>query len=325
MNETWEGNWTFEEKPKRFQKARRKLTQAKNLATGAAESVRERVRQQELPKISVESLVRQSMKVPLVHVNREEFLRKELLMYYPESVVQEAIRHNPATAGIGRDVIDEIAKRVINYETNKVSAMSFAVSVPGALAMPVSLSADLAQYYGFVIRVMQKLAYLYGFPAFEFGEKTVSDELMNQVMVFLAVMMGIEGSNRLIKLMAYESADLLGQKVLEKAVAKGLFPVVRRLLKIINIKLTQELFSKTVSKAVPLVGGAVSGALTYRAFKSGAKRLQKRLRELYLSDPGFYRNMRNDVTGEMREEFVHRYEQLTGEIIMDAEYRELNE
>jgi hypothetical protein len=44
--------------------------------------------------------------------------------------------------------------------------------------------------------------------------------------------------------------------------------------------MTKETFAKTVSKVVPVVGGAISGGLTYASFKPGAERLRKYLRSL---------------------------------------------
>ena len=56
-------------------------------------------------------------------------MHKELIKYYPEDVVDLAIRKNPAYAGIEKERINEVSKQVINYETNKVSAISFSILV----------------------------------------------------------------------------------------------------------------------------------------------------------------------------------------------------
>ena len=95
--------------------------------------------------------------LPMVHINRENFLRKELLKYCDKPQVEIAILNNPAYAGIELPIIDQIAKSCINYETNKVSAISFASGIPGGLAMIGTIPADVTQYFAHVLRIMQKL------------------------------------------------------------------------------------------------------------------------------------------------------------------------
>ena len=41
--------------------------------------------------IKAEEIIRQAVRLPIVRVNREKFLRKELIKYYPETVVDLAI------------------------------------------------------------------------------------------------------------------------------------------------------------------------------------------------------------------------------------------
>ena len=53
---------------------------------------------------------------------------------------------------------------VIRSERLKVSGISAALGTPGGAAMAATIPADIAQYYGCMLRVAQKLLYLYGFP-----------------------------------------------------------------------------------------------------------------------------------------------------------------
>ena len=71
---------------------------------------------------------------------------------------------NPAHAGITVKEIDNIADQVIQYERNCVSGISLALGAPGGAAMFATLPTDIAQYYGYMLRAIQKLLYLYGFP-----------------------------------------------------------------------------------------------------------------------------------------------------------------
>lgn len=232
------------------------------------------------------------MKLPIVKVNREKFLHKELIRYYSEDVVNIAIKKNPAYAGIEKERINEISKQVINYETNKVSAISFVAGMPGGIAMAATVPADIAQYFGYMIRVMQKLAYLYGFEDFELNEETISDETLNQIMVFLGVMFGVQGANAGVKKIAEAAAKKVSKSLAQKALTKGtVYPVVKKIAQAVGIRMTKQIFAESVSKVVPVIGGVVTGGLSYVTFKPCAKKLKNSFKDLYLCDPHYYKKL----------------------------------
>ncbi len=244
--------------------------------------------------ISTEDIIQQAMKLPIVNVNREKFLHKELIKYYSEDVVNIAIKKNPAYAGIEKEIINEISKQVINYETNKVSAISFIAGMPGGFAMVATVPADLAQYFAYMIRVMQKLAYLYGFENFELNEESISDDTMNQIMVFLGVMFGVQGANAGVKKIAEAAAKKVSKSLAQKALTKGtVYPIVKKIAQAVGIKMTKQIFAESVSKVVPVIGGAVTGGLSYITFKPCAKKLKNSFKDLYLCDPQYYKELRN--------------------------------
>ena len=242
--------------------------------------------------INAEDIIQQAMKLPIVNVNREKFLHKELIRYYTEDVVNIAIKKNPAYAGIEKERINEISKQVINYETNKVSAISFAAGMPGGFAMVATVPADIAQYFAYMIRVMQKLAYLYGFEDFELNEESISDDTMNQIMVFLGVMFGVQGANAGVKKIAEAAAKKVSKSLAQKALTKGtVYPIVKKIAQAVGIKMTKQIFAESVSKVVPVIGGVVTGGLSYATFKPCAKKLKNSFKDLYLCDPQYYKKM----------------------------------
>ncbi len=239
--------------------------------------------------IQAEDIIMHAVNLPIVRVNRTKFLRKELVKYYSEETVQLAIDNNPAYAGIERNRINDIAKQVINYETNKVTAISFAAGLPGGIAMAATVPADIAQYFAFMIRVMQKLAYLYGFEEFELNEENVSDQTMNQILIFLGVMFGVQGANAGVKKIAMAASSKVSKALAQKALTKGtIYPVVKKIAQAIGIKMTKQIFADSVAKAVPIIGGVITGGLSYASFKPCAIKLKKSFMELPLSDPKFY-------------------------------------
>ncbi|MCF0259353.1 MAG: EcsC family protein [Erysipelotrichaceae bacterium] len=239
------------------------------------------------------SVLKTVMKMPIARIDRTEFLQKELLKIYPESVVKTAIEYNPAYAGISRKKIESLASRAINEETAKASSLSFLAGLPGGLVMAATIPADVAQYFVFILRIMQKLAYLYGFPDFGLTSDDVNNETMDEVVVFLGAMLGVETSNAGVKILAHAASERVTRVVAEKAVAKAsLYPIVERVAASIGVKLTKSVFAKGVGKAVPVLGGVINGGLTFFTFKPNCKKLQKSFTHLDLSDPEYYKEQR---------------------------------
>lgn len=249
--------------------------------------------------IQPEDVIQTAMKVPGVRINRETFLRKELFKYYPENVIECAIENNPAYAGIDRRRINAIARQVIDYETNKVTAVSVAAGLPGGTAMLATVPADLAQYFGFMIRVMQKLAYLYGFPDLELNQDHISDETMNKLLLFLGAMYGVTGAHAGIKFVADAAAKKVSKSLAQKALTKGaVYPIVKKVAQTVGIRMTKQIFAGGVSKVIPVIGGVVNGGLSYATFKPCAISLKNTFKELEISDPEFYKRQRRDESDE---------------------------
>lgn len=97
-----------------------------------------------------------------VKIDRGTFLRSELKKCCPEADADLAVETTPIQAGVSPADIDAMALAAIDFETKKCAALSFAAGAPGGVAMVGTVPADLAQYFAHVMRIEQKLAYLYG-------------------------------------------------------------------------------------------------------------------------------------------------------------------
>lgn len=237
-------------------------------------------------------IIKAAMNVPGVQIKRADFLRKELLRYFPKEQVDLAIQKNPASAGIRVDEIEDIAKSCIDYETNKVSAISVAAGIPGGLAMLGTVPADMAQYFAHIIRILQKLMYLYGWQELFNQDEQVDDETMNKIIIFVGIMFGVNTANSAIAKLAKTAALQVEKNLANKALTKGvIYPIVKKIAQILGVKMTKEVFAKSVSKLVPVLGGALSGGLTYITFKPSANRLKKQLKSLPTADVNFYKNI----------------------------------
>ena len=239
--------------------------------------------------ITPEEIIAQIIKLPVARVDRAEFLHKELIRYYPEETVKTAIEYNPAYAGIGKQRINNIADQVIQRETNKVAGISFAAGLPGGFALAATIPADVVQYLAFTIRAIQEIAYLYGFDEFDFEEE-LDSYAMDQILIFLGAMYGVQGVDGSIKVIAEAAAQKTSKDLANKALTKtAIYPVVKKVAKELRSKITKRIYVKGASKAVPVIGGAVSGGLTYATFKPNCKRLKRSLRDLEICDVEYYK------------------------------------
>lgn len=53
--------------------------------------------------------------------------------------------------------------------------------------------------------------------------------------------------------------------------------------------MTKQIFADAVASTIPVIGGALSGGLTYAMFKPGCMKLRKNLRSYNLCNPEFYK------------------------------------
>ena len=257
-------------------------------------------------EITFENVLATAMKAPGVKVNRVKFLRKELKKYCSDDVISSAINSNPAKAGIPRELIDKISKQIINYETTKVTGISMAASIPGGAAAVGAAAADITSYFAFILRTVQELAYLYGFEQFDLNDDEVDAETMNTVLLFIGVMFGVQGAASTLQKFANVLAKQISKKLAQKALTKGtIYPIVKKVATSVGIRMTKQIFADTVASAVPVLGGAISGGLTYAMFRPGCMKLRRNLRSYNLCNPEFYKSASEEPDKEVIDvEFV---------------------
>lgn len=180
-------------------------------------------------ELTFENVLTAAMRTPGVKINRAKFLKKELIKYYPEEIVNEAIKYNPAKAGVSKEIVNKISIQIINYETTKVTGISVAASLPGGVAAVGAAAADITSYFAFILRTVQELAYLYGFEQFNLNEDEVDSETMNMVLVFIGVMFGVQGAATTLQKFANTLAKHVAKKLAQKALTKGtIYPIVKK-------------------------------------------------------------------------------------------------
>lgn len=238
-------------------------------------------------QVTIDDVIIIALKIPGIKINREEFLKKEFSRYYSDKIVRDIIEKNPLYANIPIEIVDKIAKDVIQAERLCVSGISTALSIPGGFAMVATLPTDIAQYYGYMIRTMQKLLYLYGFPEIDTTEGQLLDSAtMNTLIICMGVMYGVAGANTALKSMAKALGIGVEKKLINAALTKGtIYPIVKSVAKWFNVRMTKEIFAGFFKKSIPVVGGVIGGGITYATFKPCCERLKNTLKDTRLSNP----------------------------------------
>ena len=219
-----------------------------------------------------------AMQLPGVKVNRDSFLKKELTIYCTDIQLAELLEKG--TVGvIPIEILDKIASESISYHVKLVTASSTALGIPGGFAMVGTIPSDLAQYYYHVFALAQKLAYIYGYPDLCDENGNFTEDAAEMLTIFVGVMGGVAAANKVIQEIAEQAQKEVLRRLPRYALTKGvLYPLIKQIAKWVGINLTKQSFSRGVSKLVPIIGGIVSGGLTYVTFKPQSKKLKEQLR-----------------------------------------------
>lgn len=232
------------------------------------------------PAEVAENLIFKLASLPIVKINRDEFLKKELSRYFEREVVEIAISNSVKEANISLKILDQIADGCIAWEVTETTLVSVGAGIPGGFALLGTIPADTVQFYAHIMRIGQKLAYIYGWDDFFDGEADDSTKAM--FMVLLGLAFGVNGASSILSSIAKGSLNQLQKSILKHAVTKTTwYPLLKKLAKSIGCNLTKKSLAQTISKAIPVVGGLTSGALTLITFPPMAKKIKNHLRKLY--------------------------------------------
>lgn len=217
-----------------------------------------------------------SVEFPGVKIEREEFLQNNFSSRFDSEMVTRIVQTSPIRARVNESVLHEIARDCIDYEQMKVSALSFATGCGGLVGIP----ADLAQYLAHVLRISQELAYIYGYPEIFSIEGSMDEKTQKIILLFIGVMYGVSGANKVIAEISKSLAGKVGKDILRAALTKtAWYPLLKQCCKQVGIKVTKDALSKIPTKVVPGIGGVVSAGFSYYCFGKGAERLHETLRK----------------------------------------------
>ena len=220
-------------------------------------------------------VVNESLKLPFIKIDRSEFLIKT----FGEQVddIQKLIDEGPQVF-FSKEELDESAKKVINSNILQSSSLSFVSGLPGGFAMAATIPADIAQFFGYSLKLAQEISYIYGYNNMWSDQGELTEDAKNTLILYLGVMLGITSAGAAVRILSNKLALQALKKIPQKALTKTIYyPIIKKVMAIFGAKLTKDTFAKGVSKFIPLIGGAVSGTMNYISLKPMANRLKYEL------------------------------------------------
>ena len=222
-----------------------------------------------------------ALKLPGVKVNRTSFLLeifklnpKTKLPLTPEEQTR-LIDFGPIDSGLATPrEVKKIAEDLCGKKTLLSAANSFIAGLPGGIAMAATVPVDVAQFYGFALRIAQEIAYLYGKK--DLWKEGVLDEneVRSELLLYLGTMLGVSGTAALMRYISTAVAKKIATDIPKQALTKtAWYPILKSLASYIGIKLTKDTAGKTISKVVPILGGIISGGITYVTLSKMSERL----------------------------------------------------
>ncbi|GAA0615618.1 EcsC family protein [Virgibacillus siamensis] len=263
--------------------------------------------------VNIEKVVDQALKIPGVKVDRDDFLEQKFSKLVTSSQLEEILEFGPYNAGINKSTIDNVAKSVIHKRTVKSTSVSFGAGIPGGLAMAATIPTDIAQFFYHSLILAQELAYMYGHQDLWLDEHLDTEKARNNLILYLGVMFGVAGSSSAIKFISSGASKEVLKRLPQKALTKTFYyPIAKKVAGYIGIKVNKDIFAKGVSKVIPVLGGVVSGSVTYATMKP----MGKRLASVLSSSLDITKNELYNEYMDMKEEFPE---------IIDIDFEEVDE
>ncbi len=232
---------------------------------------------------AIVQVIETAVQLPGVKVNRESFL-VSMFEKKEKDLKEKILEAGPIEAGISKDELMKIARSLVVDRTLKSTTMSFAAGLPGGVAMAATIPADTVQYFGIALRLAQEIAYLYG-EADLWSEGNLKEEkVMNTLVIYCGVMFGAGGAAATLRVLASQLGKQALKKIPQMALTKTFYyPLIKSLVRFFGGKMTKDVFGKAVAKAVPVLGGFVSGGITFATLRPMGFRLVNTLDEAKFS------------------------------------------
>lgn len=221
------------------------------------------------------NVINESLKLPFIKVDRSDFLTKTFSNKIDD--MPKLLKEGPQ-AFFSKEELDHIASNVINSNVLKSSSISFASGLPGGVAIAATIPADMAQFYGYSLKLAQEISYVYGYQNIWTNQDELTEDAKNTLILYLGIMFGVSSAGSTIRILSNKLALQALKQLPNKTLTKHLyFTILKKVLAIFGTKLTKATFAKGVSKVIPVVGGVLSGSMNYLSLKPMANKLKDEL------------------------------------------------
>lgn len=221
------------------------------------------------------NVINESLKLPFIKVDRSDFLTKTFSNKIDD--MPKLFKEGPQ-AFFSKEELDRIASNVINSNVLKSSSISFASGLPGGVAIAATIPADMAQFYGYSLKLAQEISYVYGYQNIWTNQDELTEDAKNTLILYLGIMFGVSSAGSTIRILSNKLALQALKQLPNKTLTKHLyFTILKKVLAIFGTKLTKATFAKGVSKVIPVVGGVLSGSMNYLSLKPMANKLKDEL------------------------------------------------
>lgn len=227
-------------------------------------------------ELALESIITNAIQIPGVKVDRRKFLAEAFAS--EEYPIQDILDLGPVAVGVSQDKLALFSHKLILKRTSQSSAASFVSGIPGGLAMAATIPADVLQFFGMALRLAQELSYLYGAQDLWQDGQVDDQKVKNQLLLYCGVMFGVSGAVSGVRVLSTQIAKTTLKKLPQKALTKTFwYPIIKQIGKAVGVKVTKSTVAKGVSKAIPVLGGVISGSLNFASMMPMANRLQAAL------------------------------------------------
>ena len=221
------------------------------------------------------NVLNESLKLPFIKVDRSDFLTKTFSNKIDD--MPKLFKEGPQ-AFFSKEELDRIASNVINSNVLKSSSISFASGLPGGVAIAATIPADMAQFYGYSLKLAQEISYVYGYQNIWTNQDELTEDAKNTLILYLGIMFGVSSAGSTIRILSNKLALQALKQLPNKTLTKHLyFTILKKVLAIFGTKLTKATFAKGISKVIPVVGGVLSGSMNYLSLKPMANKLKDEL------------------------------------------------
>jgi hypothetical protein len=255
--------------------------------------------------IMLEEIICKAIQIPGVKVDRNKFLAE--IFSSKVDLLENIVNNGPIGAGITREEINNIANRLIMKRTSQSSIASFAAGIPGGLAMAATIPADILQFFGMSLRLAQELSYLYGADDLWENGKIDDEKVKNQLILYCGVMFGVSGAVSGVRVLTTQVAKTALKKIPQKALTKTFwYPIIKKICSFVGYTLTKKTLASGISKAIPVIGGVISGTINFASMMPMARKLNDTLDNATFdySEEEFNRDIEllSNETGKVSEE-----------------------